>query len=374
MGSTARPTEVELLEKLQAFNQTLEKVSLRIKGDRFYVRGSQFPPKPGSLVVRHEIPTGCKVSANGFKLAKAFALEIESKLIRHVFDWAPYLKEKQKPPESVGEWVQRLEIDHWLNTPRTLDKENTFYKNYGLIYRSLPSDAPLTINLLKTTIEDNTEPQSRTRQVYATAFIRLARFAELGSVEALTKLSKGYTTRSVDPKNLPSDEEILEIYHSIKNPGWQWLFGVLAIYGLRNHEAFFLDLSQVNEDLGAVHVLEGKTGDRIAYPCYGKGWDIDISDRVLPRMRFENYSHNKIGSKVGEGFRELKLGIRPYSLRHSFARRMFEQGYSSRLAAKSMGHSVQIHEKVYSAWWGQDAYDRVFRETRDRRTELLSKP
>jgi hypothetical protein len=37
----------------------------------------------------------------------------------------------------------------------------------------------------------------------------------------------------------------LEIaYHRDKltNPAWQWVYGMMATYGLRNHEVFFLTL------------------------------------------------------------------------------------------------------------------------------------
>ncbi|HEY9643506.1 MAG TPA: hypothetical protein V6C57_23660 [Coleofasciculaceae cyanobacterium] len=378
MGKTVGNADIDLDDILKSINAELEYVGLRIKGDRFYVRGSKFPPKPGAeLVFRHEIPTGCKVSESGLRMARAIALEIDSKLIRNVFDWTPYLKAKYRPAELVGEWVERFIADHWSRVPRDRNTERCFEKGYIAFYQVLPQDVPLSFELLKRNLTKRSKPGTRNRLAYSTAYGKLADFAQIGGGDQLRNLGKGYTASSIDPRDLPSDEQIIEMYSKIKNPGWKWIFGVLAVYGLRNHEAFFLDISGINKGLQTVQVLEGKTGPRVVYPCLGEGWDIDLSCRFLPSIKWQEYSHNKIGTKVSAWFsfnKKIVNDFTAYSLRHSYARRMFEQGQSSRLAAKSMGHSVQIHEKTYSAWWGQDAYDRVFKEARDRYQRNLNQP
>jgi hypothetical protein len=38
---------------------------------------------------------------------------------------------------------------------------------------------------------------------------------------------------------LPSDEVIVEWYDRIPNPTWRYVYGIMATYGLRNHEVFF---------------------------------------------------------------------------------------------------------------------------------------
>src|SRR6476646_6533938 len=186
MGETASSADRDLATKLEEINAEFEMVALRIKGGRFYVRGSRFPPKPGSeSVLRHELPTGCKATFSSLRIAKAIAAEIDSKLIRNVFDWLPYLKGKNKPVELVGEWIARLEEDHWSRTPCNPDTINTFNKNYAYPYRSLPSSAILSSDLLKKTLAQKTKPGKKSRLTYATAFTRLAKFAGLEDLEKI---------------------------------------------------------------------------------------------------------------------------------------------------------------------------------------------
>ncbi|MDX1978257.1 MAG: hypothetical protein SFT94_11355, partial [Pseudanabaenaceae cyanobacterium bins.68] len=51
---------------------------------------------------------------------------------------------------------------------------------------------------------------------------------------------------SLSPRDIPSDEAIAEWFGKIKNPAWRWAYGMFAIYGLRNHEIFHLELEFPN--------------------------------------------------------------------------------------------------------------------------------
>ncbi|MEM6716600.1 MAG: hypothetical protein AAGD09_21015 [Cyanobacteria bacterium P01_F01_bin.56] len=66
-------------------------------------------------------------------------------------------------------------------------------------------------------------------------------------------------------REIPSDEDIIRYRNELENPAWQWVYGVMACYGLRNHEVFYLDLSE----FPVVRVLDDtKTGAREVWPCY----------------------------------------------------------------------------------------------------------
>jgi integrase len=104
------------------------------------------------------------------------------------------------------------------------------------------------------------------------AFRRLADFAGFDphELKELSKLGKGYTSKSVEPRNLPRDQDILDIWESVQNPAWQWVISILAIYGLRPHEVFRIRTDKMDEDPPVLEVEEEtKTGWRIVYPCYG---------------------------------------------------------------------------------------------------------
>ena len=69
----------------------------------------------------------------------------------------------------------------------------------------------------------------------------LAKFA--GFQTDFSALVGSYSPKRVAPRLLPSDEAIAVARLSITNEAWQWVFGVVACYGLRPHEAFHLNLS-----------------------------------------------------------------------------------------------------------------------------------
>jgi len=46
------------------------------------------------------------------------------------------------------------------------------------------------------------------------------------------KMERGYSSKSVTPRDLPSDEEIVEARSKMVTPGWLWVYDAIAIYGL----------------------------------------------------------------------------------------------------------------------------------------------
>jgi len=63
---------------------------------------------------------------------------------------------------------------------------------------------------------------------------------------------------------------IAEIRESIPNPAWQWAYGMMACYGLRNHELFYLDCDR----LPLLVVKDGsKTGYHRVHPFFPEWFD-----------------------------------------------------------------------------------------------------
>jgi len=373
-GRKLQQTAPDLKERINQANQGLEKVSIRQKDNRLYVRGRHFPPKPGdSEGGRYEIALGVSATPAGLKVAIAKAKDIDNALLWEKFDWGPFLKGDQKPPETVAAWVKRYETQHWEQTQRTPTKENSYHKNYRLVFNRLPQEEPLSFEVLKSTILTETEPGSRSRKGFAMAFRRLADFAgfDAHELKELSKLGKGYTSKSVEPRNLPRDQDILDIWESVQNPAWQWVISILAIYGLRPHEVFRIRADKMDEDPPVLEVEEEtKTGWRIVYPCYGEGWEVMTPQDVLyPNVETEGRNNNQLGNKISQEFYELKIPFPPYNLRHAYAQRMYKQGFSDTFIARSMGHSVAVQRSIYRAWWDQDTYDDEYRRVMERRNK-----
>jgi integrase len=150
------------------------------------------------------------------------------------------------------------------------------------------------------------------------------------------------TIAEVQPRDLPTDEYIAACFKQIKNPQWQWAYGVLATYGLRNHEAFYLDMSK----FPIAQVQEGKTGFRQVWPLmpeWAEEWDL----ANIKRPPVTGACHADFGSRVTKFFAQTTLGFNAYDLRHAWAVRAIRFGLASPLAARQMGHSTSVHDQTY---------------------------
>ncbi len=252
--------------QLTSINQGLKRVRLRRKGSRLYLRAT-LPPKPGDgdRAKQYEIATGCNCTPAGLKVARAKALELEGAIERERFDWHQYLKGKDKPPETVRDWIVRFEKNFWEQNPKTPSKENYLKRDFQEKFNLLPEDVPLTGELLKKIILEQTKPATRKRRAHCFAFGQLAKLAGIKGVD-FTKLQAGYKAKAIAPEELPTDKQILEVWEAIKNPGWKWTIAVLATYGLRPHEIFHLDIGRLTEEPGILKVLaQTKTGSRLIW-------------------------------------------------------------------------------------------------------------
>ncbi|MGK7913298.1 MAG: hypothetical protein AB4050_17735 [Synechococcus sp.] len=70
-----------------------------------------------------------------------------------------------------------------------------------------------------------------------------------------------YSPKKVKPRELPDDATIAECFYKIRNPGWRWVHGVMACYGLRPHEAFHVEPESLREEPGILTLRDGKTGE-----------------------------------------------------------------------------------------------------------------
>jgi integrase len=147
---------------------------------------------------------------------------------------------------------------------------------------------------------------------------------------------------------------------AIPNPAWRLAFGLMATYGLRNHEVFFCDCSALAP--GGDRVLRvlptSKTGEHQVWP-FQPDWVGHFGLERLGRDRFalpkvgtdlRRTTLQQVGRRVAEQFRRYGLPITPYDLRHAWAVRTIHIGLPDTVAARMMGHSVAIHTRTYHHW------------------------
>jgi integrase len=146
----------------------------------------------------------------------------------------------------------------------------------------------------------------------------------------------------------------------IPNPKWKLVYGLMATYGLRNHEVFFCDLSCLKK--GGDKILRvfpnTKTGEHQVWPFHPE-WiekfqlnDISHKEDFLPAIKTDltKTTLQNVGRRVSEQFRRYQLPLTPYNLRHAWAIRTIHIGLPDTVSARMMGHSVSIHTQTYHHW------------------------
>jgi integrase len=294
------------------------------------------------------------------------ALDVDLKILRDRWDWDEWLGTKGDRPQLVKDWLQQFEADHWQEVAKTPSKVNSWHKDYELKFNHLPADKPLSVELLKRVILERSQPETRSRQGYAFAYSRLAEFAGLDNSE-IRRLGKGYAGgKTIAPRSLPTDEAIARAREQFSD-GWGWAFEAMAIYGLRPHEVFKVQIDRLDDNPPVLIVPDGtKTGYHVAFPIPADEWEFRTKYE-LPPVRTEGRNNNQLGMAISQKFRQRSIGFKPYDLRHSYARRGFEFGFPPDFLAQSMGHSLDVHLKSYRAWWGDQPYLKVYREVLTRR-------
>lgn len=118
-------------------------------------------------------------------------------------------------------------------------------------------------------------------------------------------------------RSLVSDEAIVAWIDSLGDrPQWQWVFGMLATYGLRPHEAFHLE-GPPDEDALVTVLPDTKTGFHVSHPA-PEEW---IDRWTLRQMRLPAIRSDRANNLVGQAVSTQCSRLAPYDLRHCWARR-----------------------------------------------------
>ena len=201
---------------------------------------------------------------------------------------------------------------------------------------------------------------SRSRQQGAIALAAFARHQGIALPDDWSERAAGYGLHAARFRQLPSDDQILAMVDRIPNPGWRLAYGLMATYGLRNHEVFFCDLAALAS--GGDRVIRvlptSKTGEHQVWPFQPDWVDRFELERLgndrdqLPSIccDLNRTTLQQVGRRVAEQFRRYGLPITPYDLRHAWAVRTIHIGLPDTVAARMMGHSAAIHTRTYHHW------------------------
>lgn len=240
-------------------------------------------------------------------------------------------------------------------------RASTWAGDYLKVLRHLPQDKPLTPHRLRDLVE-RWEPNSRSRQRACHAAQYLAKFA--GVDWTAGKLKGRYKARPVDPRRIPTDEEIEAQFDRLENADWRWVYGSIAAYGLRPHEALRCDLEKFKQGDGKCWVPhETKTGARRVWPLHPEWfYSFRLQQSRRPPINLAR-DNSAIGHAATEYFsRTARLPFNLYSLRHAWARRAYLEGLDDAAAAKMMGHSLDVHQTIYRAWFDDLVLERAYQD------------
>ena len=363
-------------QKLLDINQELESkgINLRIekRGKVLNIRGSLPDKKSPSLYKIQRISLKLPYNIKGLEEAKKAIELIDFQLNKSQFSWHNWIKEKNISSKKsnkldIVDEIESFKKLFFSDTSKSksaagmISTWQSAYKPYmnRLIRMSNKSGLKLGEGLLLEILLTYKE-NSRSRQQCGIALSALARHLNLELPENWKRLQSGYGINESNFRELPSDEEIINSFKLIPNPKWRFVFGLMATYGLRNHEVFFSDLSCLKKDGDKILRVfpNTKTGEHQVWPFHPEWvglFELDKSTNtsdLLPSIKtdLKHTTLQHIGRRVSEQFKRYKISFTPYDLRHAWAVRTILIGLQNTVAAKMMGHSVSIHTKTYHHW------------------------
>lgn len=329
---------------VDAVNERLKIAGFRVRVERrrnSLVLVATLPPKPGStkqLPHQQRIALGLSFGETGLKRAEEEAKRLGVSLALKEFDWSIYIdSDSAKDRNSIKAIVAKFK-NHYMATHSL--SEATWERHWAMLFRRLPQDSPLNIEMLLKVVHE-TPRNSRNRLHTCKNLQKLADFT--GVKVNLLQYQGNYGNAQVK-REIPSDEEVAEWRNLIRSQEWRWVYGMMATYGLRDHECFFCEFTD-----DGLQVTKGKTGSRLVfaplYPEWVDEWDLkNVSRPKLDLTKELGY----YGDRTSKAFVRYEMPITPYALRHAYAiRASVTFGLPVTTAAALLGHSPDLHYRTY---------------------------
>ena len=356
---------------LEELNQRLAHQGTRLRleqrGQRLNLRGP-LPDRhdPGDSRIQR-ISLGLSADRQGLVEAEQTLLIVQRQLNRGQFRWDDWRSSSVEGSSrrTAGDAIEDFERAFFADPRRRRSPAGSrttwtsAYRPYLRRLLPLCGDGGITAQRLTETLSSYGDG-SRSRQQCATALAALAAHLMIDLPQDWRQEAAGYGLHQARFRRLPTDAQILEGVLRIPNPRWRLAYGLMATYGLRNHEVFFSDLSPLAE--GGDQVIRvlptTKTGEHQVWPFqpdwverFGLRQLGDTSD-ALPAIctDLRRTTLQQVGGRVSEQFRRYQLPITPDARRHAGAVRTIHIGLPDTVAARMMGHSVAIHTRTYHHW------------------------
>ena len=392
--------EQELLKVNQRLKSSKTKVSLQAKKGGIQLRAT-LPLKPsdthkqGRDKKQYTISLGIPANFDGLRTAEEEAYELGKLIARQTFVWTDkYLGQQARKKNNItyDEFYEQFEKRYFETRKRTIKSENTFNTQLRNLRYYFAGEEVITVSSLREKIK---KIESSVNRFSAISLANI--LCKMLNIEAnFSDLKISYKPKK---RNIPSDEQISNSISLFKNhylsiskmspsyrDNWriyQTIYSLLAIYGLRPREVInnpdleWLISSENKHNTFKVHE-SNKTGYREVFPFVPEWIEFfDLKNQKnIEKLRVFSTSWktaNQLKDRVAtiaNNFRYAKVPFTPYDLRHACAIRAHLQGIPIKAAANNLGHSIQMHTKVYQQWFSLENTRRAFEQTFEEINEI----
>jgi hypothetical protein len=347
-------------------------------------------------------------TSDAIERAIAIAKEIDLKLKANSFTWQDYpqwLPNELKPknptsekPKTIAEWIEEYERDYW--STRSQDKTTKQYfrdeynwnKTYLRYLKRIKNwDETPSEKIFNETLKGY--PKSVKRNECCSRLKDFARFCGLTDYDPQEfRLKKNQFEVKAKPKIELSEAEIEQWYNRFSDwdglgrtdsywECWQWMYGMQATYGFRNHEVlniYNLDCEYVDskgtkyypftdpiKNPRGIIYTEGKGIKRVVFLAQPMRWIEQFKLREIPvrhlafmaeikelsRYEQEKRKTGKLHSYI-EFLRKHGFTFTAYNLRHAYNVKSHGLGIPVSLIAQNLGHSIAMNQSVYLSSMG----------------------
>ncbi len=375
---------------------------------------------------------GLLLSPKGIQESERIAELVTSQLNAGTFTWDWYnsLIGKDTTASSTvltcKEMLEEYKKHYFKQRKSNKAVETSWYNECRQLEQIfVDSNKLLSLPLIRQVI-DLTENDTTTRTKALSGLVNFLKYFGNDDYKPAIKQYKADNNPKPKKRNVPNQKRIIEVYREGFAPHtktrkdilyryaqWQFLYGLLATYGLRIHEAWNIAnwdepvrlrdgdwvIAEVGENSDVAvqhdaadmvipaildprnseHILcikhDTKTGYRMAMPISPEGHNwleefnliqpLNLPDIENPLER-ENSGRSSFScsNKTGRWFSEHKYGFTPHDLRHAYNHRGHLLGYNPKTLADSLGHSMQMNGDNYLRHMGDSVKRQAMREAR----------
>ncbi|MEL7242849.1 MAG: site-specific integrase [Cyanobacteria bacterium J06573_2] len=392
-------------------DQELSQINERLKASKIRVRvlitsgtvqlQATLPLKPGDThkqgkqKKQYKISLGLPANFDGLKTAEEEAQELGKLIARQTFVWTDkYLGVRATKDKGITfrEFYDQFERRYFEIRKRTRKSEGTFIRYKSKFKHFFLSDLIITENNLKKIITNIQKPGTRNDIIKIASIVSKMLNIEIDFSNLKLKIPKLN-------KSVPTDKEIVvnidnfeNYYQTVERLGrnlrddWKFfkiVYGLMATYGLRPIEVInkpdleWFVSSDNAQNTFKVHE-SNKTGYREVIPFVPEWvelFDLKNEENInklkarIAGLETSEALKNKVNI-VSKSFKRVDIYFQPYTLRHACAIRAHLQGVPIKAAADNLGHTIEIHTRVYQHWFGFDNRVKAFNQAFEEQNEV----